>query len=192
MLGRTQSRKVGTAMKKPGTAGKKGKTTIGGLLAVVLVIAAMVFRGFVPNDGGGGIQAGVADASPTPATTVERRGGTAESNAASGAREIRRLYERKQSDAIVEGRAEVIRLLPDDNEGSRHQKFIIRIDRGLTVLISHNIDLAPRVPLRAGETIGFKGEYEWTDKGGVIHWTHHDPKQWREGGWIEHDGRRYE
>jgi hypothetical protein len=37
-----------------------------------------------------------------------------------------------------------------------------------------------------------RGEYEWSDRGGTMHWTHHDPKRWREGGWIEHRGVHYE
>ena len=61
-----------------------------------------------------------------------------------------------------------------------------------TVLVSHNIDLAPRVPAEEGDVILVRGQYEWNDRGGVLHWTHHDPKDWREGGWIEFEGERYE
>ena len=98
-----------------------------------------------------------------------------------------------QSGDQVRGTATVSRILSDDNEGSRHQRFVVRLSSGRTLLIAHNIDLAPRVSsLRVGDTVSFYGEYEWNDRGGVIHWTHHDPRGSHVGGWIEHKGRRYE
>ena len=89
----------------------------------------------------------------------------------------------------VEGRGVVTRLLPDDRQGSRHQRFLVRTAGGPTVLIAHNIDLAERVDLREGDTVSFRGEYEWNEKGGVVHWTHRDPRGRHERGWIEHNGR---
>jgi hypothetical protein len=102
-------------------------------------------------------------------------------------------YEKRQSDEQVSGSGRVIRLLPDDNEGSRHQKFIIRVSSGRTLLIAHNIDLAPRInSIREGDTIEYFGEYEWNSKGGVIHWTHNDPNGRHEDGWLKHKGRIYQ
>jgi len=93
----------------------------------------------------------------------------------------------------VKGSGRVIRLLPDDNDGSRHQRFIIELNTGRTLLIAHNIDLAPRVSsLRAGDTVEFNGEYEPNDRGGVIHWTHKDPRGSHEAGWIRHNGQLYQ
>lgn len=93
----------------------------------------------------------------------------------------------------VEGSGTVIAVLPDDNDGSRHQRFIIELASGRTLLIAHNIDLAPRIAaLELGDTVEFNGVFETNDRGGVIHWTHHDPQGRRQGGWLRHEGRRYE
>lgn len=87
----------------------------------------------------------------------------------------------------------VIRLLGDDNIGSRHQRFIIKLLSGQALLIAHNIDIAPKVSsLKEGDFIKFCGEYENNAKGGVVHWTHHDPSKRHIGGWLEYNGRKYE
>ena len=62
---------------------------------------------------------------------------------------------------------------------------------GHTLLISHNIDLAVRVPVHIGDRVDVRGRYEWNDRGGVIHWTHHAPQGRRPGGWIRHHKRTY-
>ena len=98
-----------------------------------------------------------------------------------------------RSNVQLGGIGQVSRLLPDDNEGSRHQKFLVTLESGHSLLISHNIDLAPRIDnLRKGDTVEFYGEYEWNNKGGLIHWTHHDPKGKHPGGWIKHRGKVYQ
>lgn len=97
------------------------------------------------------------------------------------------------SDLQVEGTGNVIRILPDDNHGGRHQRFIVRLQSGQTLLVAHNIDLAPRIPvLRKGDTVSFNGEYEWNSRGGVIHWTHKDPYAGHPSGWLRHKGRTYQ
>ena len=100
-------------------------------------------------------------------------------------------FEAGRSDQWVQSGGVVERTLADDHEGSRHQRFIVRLRNGHTVLVAHNIDLAPRVPLSRGDRISFRGEYEWNDRGGVIHWTHHDPRGRHDGGWIEYEGKTF-
>lgn len=85
----------------------------------------------------------------------------------------------------------VERTLPDDNEGSRHQRFILAVPGGRTLLVAHNIDLADRVPIKTADHLSLRGRYETNDRGGVIHWTHHDPDGSTPGGWIEFRGTRY-
>ncbi|EEZ38985.1 hypothetical protein VDA_000130 [Photobacterium damselae subsp. damselae CIP 102761] len=38
----------------------------------------------------------------------------------------------------------------------------------------------------------FYGEYEWNHQGGVIHWTHKDPKQKHPDGWLKVNNVKYE
>ncbi|HEX2638312.1 MAG TPA: DUF3465 domain-containing protein, partial [Gemmatimonadales bacterium] len=84
------------------------------------------------------------------------------------------------------------RVLKDDVAGSPHERFLLRVDGGTSVLVAHNLALAPRVPLAPGDSVEIRGVYEWNDKGGVIHWTHRDPDGRHEAGWIRHEGRVYQ
>ncbi len=102
-------------------------------------------------------------------------------------------YERKQSDVQVTGKGTVLRLLRDDLKGSRHQRFILKLSSGQTLLVAHNIDIAPRIDsLRQGDQVLFHGEYEWNQKGGVLHWTHRDPRGRHPDGWLRHNGVLYQ
>ncbi|MBI3606766.1 MAG: DUF3465 domain-containing protein [Nitrospirae bacterium] len=105
--------------------------------------------------------------------------------------DIEAAYQERLSGITVEVTGRVERLLPDDREGSNHQRFILRLPSGRTVLIAHNIDLAPRAPVSAGDAVTVRGEYEYNEKGGVIHWTHHDPEGKRPGGWIRFHDHEY-
>ena len=122
-----------------------------------------------------------------PAGRESARGGEL---AAAGT--VEAAFAARASGVWVEAAGRVERLLADDREGSRHQRFILRLASGHTLLVAHNIDLAPRLPLAVGDAISARGEYEWNAEGGVLHWTHGDPGGRRPGGWIEHAGRRYE
>jgi hypothetical protein len=106
---------------------------------------------------------------------------------------IGEAFTNRSSNIHVQGIGTVIKILKDDLKGSQHQRFIIRLSTGHTLLIAHNIDLAPRInSIGRGDSIEFYGEYEWNSKGGVIHWTHHDPRGQHKGGWIKHNGRTYQ
>lgn len=106
---------------------------------------------------------------------------------------IQQAFLQQQNNVPVQGVGVVKAILADDNQGSRHQRFILSLENGQTILIAHNIDLAPRIDnLRKGDSVQFMGEYEYNPQGGVVHWTHHDPRGQHIGGWLKHLGQTYQ
>lgn len=197
---------------------KHKKTTAGSLLGL-LVLGAIYFamsQGWLPdintepddayND------AASSGAGDTPSTNSQRRADAPPRDAGPNANRdaprntgrvgtaalpggdggIGELFRAQRSDVVVTVYAMVKTVLPDDNDGSRHQKLILTLSTGETVLLAHNIDLAERVPCDPGDVLRVRGEYEWSAQGGVIHWTHRDPAGRHQPGWIEFEGTRYE
>jgi len=148
-----------------------------GLLGVVYLLALQ--HGAFERTGTAGQSDAVA-ASPHPGDGCDEEALTSAS--------------RKHASRVeVCGHGVVSKVLKDDMQGSRHQRFIIRLPSDQTVLVAYNFDLAPRIDgLRAGEPIEFAGEYEWNGQGGVVHWTHRDPAGRHEAGWIRYGGRVYQ
>jgi hypothetical protein len=102
---------------------------------------------------------------------------------------LQNAFNQRSSNLQVLVLGQVISILSDDTNGDRHQRFIVRLGNSQTLLISHNIDIAPRVDgLRVGDSVYIYGEYEWNSQGGVIHWTHRDPNGGHVDGWIERNG----
>lgn len=127
---------------------------------------------------------GVAGCGGTPRGDDEESGGDAI---------LAEAFRDRVDDLQVRGGGTVVRLLADDDEGSRHQRFIVRLASGQTLLVAHNIDVAPRVEgLAVGDEIAFSGVYEWSAEGGTMHWTHGDPDGNHAPGWLRHGGRTYQ
>lgn len=115
-----------------------------------------------------------------------------EANNSNAQKTLQDYFDRKVSGKMITVSAKISKVLRDDLHPPRHQRFIIKLDNNLTVLVTHNTDLAPRVKaIKAGDPIKVTGQYEWNDKGGVIHWTHHDPQGRRDGGQITYKGKVY-
>ena len=140
------------------------------LLLVLMLIVALAKNYLLPGHQG----------STSPQTTEGR------------ALTIEAAARERLSQVMLTAQGRVQRTLADDNEGSRHQRFILEAPGGATVLVAHNIDLAPRVPLKRGDFVEVRGQYEWNERGGVLHWTHHDPAGRHAEGWIRHEGQTYE
>lgn len=105
---------------------------------------------------------------------------------------VNRPHQKEESGNWIEGSGVVRRLLSDDNDGDRHQRFIISLGAGRTLLVAHNIDIAERVPLGIGDRVRFRGLYEWNELGGLVHWTHRDPHGIEAGGFIRYGARTYQ
>ena len=160
------------------------------LLAIGILVGIFVLRWIDRGDPSGSPNVG------TTGSTVEApsSGSDQSRSRQSGSSAIDKAFKEKKSRVWLEGTGEVERLLADDLEGDRHQRFIVRVSPQRTVLVSHNIDLADRIRLDTGDEVAFRGRYEWNERGGVVHWTHHDPRAGRDnlsrGGWIEANGVR--
>jgi hypothetical protein len=100
-------------------------------------------------------------------------------------------YKKSDDGSWIEVTGFVRRLLSDDDDGFRHQRFIIDVGSRRTLLVAHNIDLAERVPLGMGDRVYIRGIYEWNELGGLMHWTHHDPLGIEDGGYIRYRRQIY-
>ena len=105
--------------------------------------------------------------------------------------QIRQAFQQRGSNLLVETEATVVRIFPDIEDTRTYQQFRVRLPNGHELMVMHDLDQALRVPLDVHDSIRLRGEYDWTSRGGVIHWTHDDPERQREGGWIELQGKKY-
>jgi hypothetical protein len=77
---------------------------------------------------------------------------------------------------------------------SPHEGFLMRLASGcnLAVRVEANTDFTGSIPLAEGQRVVVKGEYEYYPRGGVVHWTHRDPRGRHEGGYVEAGGKLYD
>ncbi len=75
-----------------------------------------------------------------------------------------------------------------------HEGFLMRADGkpALVVRVEDNVDLTGPIPLSEGERVVVHGQYEYYPRGGVIHWTHHDPAGRHPNGYIIVGGKTYQ
>jgi hypothetical protein len=107
---------------------------------------------------------------------------------------VQGAFERRAENVELTATGVVDRVLSDqDGPSGPHERFIVRLpDVGMTLLVEHNLSIAPRVPVVVGEPVVVHGEYVWNAQGGLVHFTHHDPDRSHEGGYIVYGGRRYD
>jgi len=76
---------------------------------------------------------------------------------------------------------------------SPHEGFLLRLDSGcaIVVRVEVNTDFTGTIPLSIGQRVLVKGDYEYYSRGGVIHWTHRDPRGRHENGYVDVNGTMY-
>lgn len=96
----------------------------------------------------------------------------------------------------------VTKLLPDDNQGLKHEKFMFQVAdghggqfNGQTVTVAHDTTYAPYVPVKVGTQLEIKGDMLAGPK--VLHWTHkakdpQHPNPTHADGYIKMDGKIYQ
>lgn len=104
---------------------------------------------------------------------------------------VRAVNDQRRVDFVEGGNVVVTKLLPDDNNGLKHQKWMVRLSNGKTMQAVYNSDMCPRVPLRTGDVIAIGGQFIWTKGGALIHWLHHDPRGQRPDGYVYVNGKYY-
>lgn len=77
---------------------------------------------------------------------------------------------------------------------SPHEGFLLRLNSGcrLTVRVEANTDFTGNFVIGPGDRAIVKGEYEYYALGGVIHWTHRDPRGRHESGYVDVRGNTYD
>lgn len=81
-------------------------------------------------------------------------------------------------------RGAISKVLEDDHEGVAHQRFIVTLPSGATLLVLNNLERAYRLPVGVGQNVEVRGQYRWNKHGGLMHETHHDDRTKHQDGWI--------
>ena len=167
---------------------KKVNKLLGGVFAVLVIAAVILIININSDD-----QGDTSSLNSPSVGSVSEDTGDSGDDLSKGDQIIADAFKNKKSDVQVEGQGTVIKLLADDTKGNEHQKFIVELASGQTIMFAHNISISDKIKdLKVGDEIKFAGEYIWNDEGGLVHWTHHDPEKKHSDGWLEHNGNRYD
>jgi len=76
-----------------------------------------------------------------------------------------------------------------------HEGFLVHLrgadGHGLTVRVEDNVDITGPLTLKDGDDVVVRGEYIYDPRGGLIHYTHHDPRGRHVPGYVRVNGRLY-
>lgn len=103
---------------------------------------------------------------------------------------VEEAFEKNISDVPITIEGEVTKILEDDMGDTPHQRFVVTIHSGHTVLVAHNLARAYRTPAKVGDRVEIHGTYVWNKYGGILHNTHHSDQGEHEDGWINFVGKK--
>lgn len=89
----------------------------------------------------------------------------------------------------LSGHGTIVRELSADPSS---QRFQVRINDELALVVHHRVGAAGRVPVERGDIIAFHGRYDFHGGGGELVFTYADPGQPGGGGWLQHGRVRYD
>lgn len=105
---------------------------------------------------------------------------------------VRAVRSQKAQFYIEAGNLVVTKLLPDDRNGLKHQKWEARLSNGEVIQVVYNSDMGDRVPVKIGDKFGVGGQFVWgRQRMGVMHWLHEDKREKRPDGYVFFNGTVY-
>ena len=151
-----------------------------------LIFMSLLILGIIPNGYGQKINSNIFSFLSTNATNKINK------NDQNQVYDVYKAQNQHLKHVEVLVNAKVYKILKYDTRGLPHERFLIKLDNNTTILIAHDIKMAPCVPLKDNMPVTIKGEYIWNSLGGVIHWTHHTDTPFHVGGYIIYNGIKYE
>lgn len=88
--------------------------------------------------------------------------------------------------------APIKKMLREEDYREPHQRFLLMLSNGTTVLVANDLQYGTYAPVQEGNVVRIHGEYIWNERGGVLHWTHKSDEPRHESGYIDFNGMRYQ
>jgi hypothetical protein len=105
---------------------------------------------------------------------------------------IEQAFHEQRSDFMIEVSGTVVRVLTSNQNRPQTQEFVIRLENGQSLLVVHDKRASGGVPVSVDDRVTVRGEYKWSETGGRVQNTQHDPSVKRRHGFVEHKGKRYQ
>jgi len=105
---------------------------------------------------------------------------------------VEQAFHERRTEFMSEVSGTVTRVLTIDRNNPGTQKFVMRLENGQSLLVIHDRVAAGEVPISIGDPVKVRGKYTWSETGGILQNTQHDPSIERRHGWVEHKGKRYQ